>query len=123
MKINSISAQNFNKTSFNGLWGKSHYSYSESLYGGEFECDYYEKTYYPCKDETQEQIQDAVSKKQDELKELNAESAKGAQGIYIYPVVGRNLNVTLEELKNLKQDSKDILDGNIPQNYFNDILA
>ncbi|MCM1339953.1 MAG: hypothetical protein NC191_09810, partial [Muribaculaceae bacterium] len=57
-----------------------------------------------------------------ELSHLNAESTKGAQGIYIYPVVGRNLNITLDELEKIKQGSQDVLNGNIPKEYFADMI-
>ncbi len=112
MKINGISASNLQ---FKGLWGKSHYSHSETLYGGEFKCDYYEKAYHPCADETYEQIQKALNKKREQLKSDNVKGSQGANGYYIYVVEGTPLKITNAQLAELKNKSKNILAGNLPE--------
>lgn len=107
MNINSISALN-TKTSapvFKGLWGKAHYSHTGTLRDN-VECDYFEKIYYPCKDERPKQIKEALDKKREELRPFNAQGDHGVIRDYTYVTVGHQLNITREQLAELEFSGK-----------------
>ena len=72
MKIQPIS----NFTHFNGLLGKeSRFVDHQSLYGGEYDCDYYERDYHPFADETENEIRKNMFKLE---QEINAEELENA---------------------------------------------
>jgi hypothetical protein len=120
MKINSISVANVQKPVFNGLWGKEKFSYTESLYGGEYDCDYFEKSYHPCLDETAEEIKEKMSEKE---KELNSDiDVNSVSGSYITPVLGKRLPFTKRELNAILQDCKTLLTKEVPQGPLNDFV-
>lgn len=94
MKINSISASN---QYFKGLWGNPRYSYTDMINKTD-ECDFFEKTYYPCKDETKEQINIAFDIESAELAKENVKGFKSPMKYYIYPVIGERLKETVADL-------------------------
>lgn len=94
MKINGISASNLQ---FKGLWGSPQYSYTDTIKKG-VECDFFEKTYYPCKDESDEEINKALELERKQLQKENAKGDKSPMKYYIYPVVGYRLEEKLADI-------------------------
>ncbi len=62
------------------------------------ECDFFEKTYYPCKDESDEEIKKALELERRELDKENVKGNKSPMKYYIYPVVGYRLKESLADL-------------------------
>ncbi len=94
MRINGITEPGLG---FNGLWGSPRYSYTDTLKKG-VECDFFEKTYYPCKDESDEEIKKALELERRELDKENVKGNKSPMKYYIYPVVGYRLKESLADL-------------------------
>ena len=82
-------------TSFKGLWGDSVYEKTESLYGGEFYCDYYSKTYYPFADETKSQIKNEMAHMDEEINV--PENSLSKRGTYTKLLLGGTLLMTAAE--------------------------
>ncbi len=97
MKINSISVSN---QYFKGLWGNPRYSYTDTITKEKekVECDFFEKTYYPCKDESNEDIRNALVLEREKLAKENVEGFKSPMIYYTYPVIGTRLKETVAEL-------------------------
>lgn len=94
MKVNGISTYNLQ---FKGLWGNPHYSYTDTIKKG-VECDFFEKTYYPCKDESDEEIKKALLAEKKELAKENVKGNEHPLKYYIYPVIGKRLKESLADL-------------------------
>ena len=72
MKIQPIS----NYTVFKGLLGASEFQETQSLYGGEYDCDYYVRAYHPFADETDEEIKNNMHNLQEKINAPELENAK-----------------------------------------------
>jgi len=96
MKVNGISLSN---QDFKGLWGNPQYSYTDTINKKQEVCDFFEKTYHPCKDETNEEIDKALELERSKLVKENIEGHKSPMKYYIYPVIGTRLKETSAELQ------------------------
>ena len=94
MRINGIIAPNLG---FKGLWGSPRYSYTDTIKKG-VECDFFEKTYYPCKDESDDEIKKALEHEDRLLQKENVKGNKSPMKYYIYTVVGNRLKESLADI-------------------------
>ena len=107
---------------FKGLWGEPSYAYTDNLYGGEYECSYYDVPYHPCKDEPESVKKQIMSVRQSELDKVNKEDEKYSSGRYYRVVEDTPLNIKQSELKMLQKDCRRILNNEKPVHYL-DLLS
>lgn len=117
-----VSHSNGQRMNFKGLWGESYFTNTETLYGNEMVCDYYEVPYHPCADETKQEIREAIAKKREVLAPLNDADAKCYHGSFTTPVEGGRLPITKKQLSEIVFDCKEILDGNVPLKALRKVL-
>jgi hypothetical protein len=124
MKINAISGLPMRHPNFRGLWEKPELTQKTDLYGGEYTCDYYDRTYHPCLDETEDEIQHQMYKKEEEM---NAEDSLDylylSSGSYISAVKGSKLPYTKSQLNAIFNDCKAILAHEMPEGPLNAIIS
>lgn len=125
MKISQVALAQHNyaqQAGFKGLWGNRIFKNTESLYGGEYDCDYYEKPYYPFADETRAEIDSAKLKMQNKLQPINDLEATFAHGTYTSVSEKKALSITKEQFIGLLRDCRGLIDRQLPVGILQGII-
>ena len=96
-----------NHTAFKGLLAKeAHFTHRQALYGGEYDCDYYERYYHPFADETMDDARDNMIRLEQELNKTP--DLGSCSGTYVSVRLGHPLSLTKADYKALlKQQATD----------------
>jgi hypothetical protein len=122
MNVSSVSLGT--QPSFNGLWGKREYSHTESLYGNEYDCEYYEQIYHPCIDEDDFEIKTKLENQERILNALEVDNAAHCNhGSYVSTKRGERLNFTKAELEEIQDDCIRIINEEMPTGKLINILS
>ena len=101
MRIQPIS-----NNTFKGLLGQTTFVETKQLYGGEYECDYYERIYHPFADETDRDILENMKKLEQEINASEVENSKTAtSGSYTSLRLGSKLDITQKDYEEIMKKS------------------
>ncbi len=80
-------------TAFKGLLStEEHFNQHQTLYGGEYECDYYDRVYYPFADESTDEARSNMNRLEQEINKTPDLSS--CSGIYVSVKLGHPLTLT-----------------------------